>query len=122
MKRMSVKIYLQLTPPTEENFRSSARRITDALQEHYGSVAVPVHTLRKLYPVCQKADCCLLEETLARYRRRSGSISNHSYVRLIKWHYRLFREAEGRKPLGAAALTMGNLFFGVIKKIKYVKG
>ena len=56
MKRMSVKINLQLTPPTEEDFRSSARRITDALQEHYGSVAVPVHTLRKLYPLCQKAD------------------------------------------------------------------
>lgn len=72
--------------------------------------------------VCQRADCCLLEETLARYRRRSGSISNHSYVRLIKWHYRLFREAEGRTPLGAAALTLGNLFFGVIKKVRYVKG
>ena len=56
MKAMSVKKYLQLEPPTEEDFRSSARRITDALQEAYGLVTVPVQTLRKLYPLCQKAD------------------------------------------------------------------
>lgn len=56
MKKMSEKRYLELVPPTEEDFRSSARRITDALQEGYGPVAVPVQTLRKLYPLCQKAD------------------------------------------------------------------
>ncbi len=71
---------------------------------------------------CKRADCYLLQEPLARYRRRSGSISNHGYWKLIKWHYRLFREAEGKNPLSAAFLTLGNLFFGVIKKIKYVKG
>ena len=56
MKRMSEKIYLQLPAPTEEDFRSSARRIGDALEKAYGKVRVPVHTLRKLYPLCQKAD------------------------------------------------------------------
>ena len=56
MKPMSVKIYLQFDPPTEEDFRSSARRITDNLPEEYGKVAVPVLTLRKLYPLCQKAE------------------------------------------------------------------
>ena len=55
MKQMSVKIYLQLEAPTEEDFRSSARRITDALRENYGAVTVPVRTLRKLYPLCQRA-------------------------------------------------------------------
>ena len=54
--KMSEKVYLQLTPPTEEDFRSSARRITDALEDRFGQVRVPVHTLRKLYPMCQKAD------------------------------------------------------------------
>jgi len=56
MERMCEKVYLQLTPPTEEDFRSSARRIGDALQEKYGAVGIPVQTLRKLYPLCQKAD------------------------------------------------------------------
>lgn len=56
MKKMSEKIYLQLAAPTEEDFRSSARRITDGLQAQFGDVAVPVQTLRKLYPLCQKAD------------------------------------------------------------------
>ena len=55
MKHMSEKIYLQLNGPTEEDFRSSAQRITDALQADYGQVRVPVQTLRKLYPMCQKA-------------------------------------------------------------------
>jgi len=56
MKRMSEKVYLQLPAPTEEDFRSSAQRITDALAAQYGKVRVPVQTLRKLYPLCQKAD------------------------------------------------------------------
>ena len=36
MERMCEKVYLQLTPPTDEDFRSSARRMGDALQEKYG--------------------------------------------------------------------------------------
>ena len=48
MKRMSEKIYLQMMPPTEEDYRSSARRITDALAPTHGKVSLPVQTLRKL--------------------------------------------------------------------------
>ena len=55
MMKMSEKIFLQLQAPTEEDFRSSSRRITDALQPDYGQVRVPVQSLRKLYPLCQKA-------------------------------------------------------------------
>ena len=72
--------------------------------------------------VCKKADCYLLPENLASYRKRSGSISRHSYKKLIVWHYRLFRFAQGYSPVVAAVLTCGNLFFGVIKKTMYVKG
>lgn len=72
--------------------------------------------------VCKKADCYLLDETLARYRKRRGSISNHGYVRLIKWHYKLYREAEGKKSIPSVLLTIRNLIFGVIKKVRYVKG
>jgi len=54
--KMSEKVYLQLDAPTEEDFRSSDRRIADALKETYGEVKIPLHTLRKLYPLCQKAN------------------------------------------------------------------
>lgn len=71
--------------------------------------------------VIRKADCFLLDECLARYRRRSGSISNHSYVTLVKWHYRLFRQAENMNVLSSLLMTCVNVFFGIMKKIIYVK-
>lgn len=70
--------------------------------------------------VCKKAECHLLSEILACYRKRSGSISRHSYVSLIKWHYRLYREAEGLNPIMSLWITARNLGFGVLKKIRYV--
>lgn len=71
--------------------------------------------------VCKKANCYLLDEILARYRKRSGSISNHGYIKLIKWHYKLYREAEKKNPFFSAVLTVRNLFFGVYKKLFYCK-
>ncbi len=72
--------------------------------------------------VCKIADCYLLDEKLASYRKRAGSISNHGYLKLIKWHYKLYRNAEKRNPAVSAALTVRNLFWGVYKKLVYVKG
>ena len=71
--------------------------------------------------VIERADCFLLPEVLACYRRRSGSISNQSYGTLIKWHYRLFREAQGESLLCSVWHTAGNLIFGVYKKLHYVE-
>ena len=72
--------------------------------------------------VCKKADCYLLDECLAKYRRgRAGSVSNHGYATLIKWHYKLFRDAEGMNPISSAFMTCVNLVCGVYKKIRYVK-
>ena len=72
--------------------------------------------------VSQKADCYLLNECLAKYRRgRIGSISTHGYSALIKWHYKLFREAEGMNSVSSLVLTCVNLVCGVYKKLKYVK-
>ena len=67
-----------------------------------------------------KADCYLLKENLAQYRKRVGSISNHSYWKLIKWHYRLFKESDNKSVVKSAFLTLGNLVWGVFKKIYYV--
>jgi len=70
--------------------------------------------------IVRKADCHLLAENLASYRKRTGSISNHSYMALVKWHYKLYREAEVLNPITSLWITGRNLFFGVWKKIKYV--
>ena len=69
--------------------------------------------------VIKKCDCYLLDEILAKYRIRKGSISNQSKIKLIKWHYIMFRDSESMNPIMASINTIRNLFFGVIKKIKY---
>lgn len=72
--------------------------------------------------VCQKADCYLLNEELALYRRgRAGSVSTHSIKTMIGWHYKLYREAEGQNPVAAVFNTGRNLVFGFYKKQKYVQ-
>lgn len=71
--------------------------------------------------IIEKADCYLLDEDLGAYRKRSGSISRHGYLTLIKWHYKLFREALGKNTIASACYTAGNVLFGVWKKIRYVK-
>ena len=71
--------------------------------------------------VCKKAYCYLLRENLAKYRKRTGSISNHSYLKLLEWHYLLFREAECQSVVLSFFNTIRNLVFGILKKIYYVK-
>lgn len=71
--------------------------------------------------VVRKTHCHLLPEKLASYRKRGGSISQHSYVTLIKWHYKLYREAEALNPIISLWITGRNLFFGVWKKFRYVE-
>lgn len=71
--------------------------------------------------ISKKADCYLLNEKLAKYRKRTGSISNQSYKELIKWHYRLFREADDKNAVLSFVLTCRNLWFGLYKKVRYVK-
>lgn len=72
--------------------------------------------------VCKKADCYLLPEVLAKYRRgRVGSVSTHGITTMIGWHYKLWREAEKRSVIASLWLTGVNLFCGLYKKKKYVK-
>ncbi len=72
--------------------------------------------------VCHKADCYLLDECLAQYRKgRAGSVSTHSIKTMIGWHYKLFREAEKQSIVQSALNTGRNLIFGFYKKHKYVE-
>lgn len=70
--------------------------------------------------VCKKENCYLLDEILALYRRgRSGSISTHSYRKLISWHFKLFHEAENMNVFVSLIYTARNLLWGFYKKIIY---
>lgn len=72
--------------------------------------------------VCRKADCYLLDEELALYRRgRAGSVSTQSIKAMIGWHYKLYRDAEGQNPVEAVINTGRNMVFGFYKKKRYVK-
>lgn len=71
--------------------------------------------------VCKKADCYLLDEYLAEYRKgRKGSVSTHSVKTMIGWHYKLYREAEGKGVVTSIFNTSRNLIFGFCKKMIYV--
>lgn len=93
-------------------------------QEYVGNIQVQNIKKNNDYAmwlkICTKADCYLLDENLAKYRRgRQGSISTQSNVELIKWHYRLFREAEKESVVVSIVNVGRNLFWGIYKKMKY---
>ena len=72
--------------------------------------------------VCKQADCYLLDEYLAQYRKgRTGSVSSHSIKTMIRWHYKLFNKAEGQGCVWSLVNTGRNLVFGFYKKKRYVK-
>ena len=71
--------------------------------------------------ISKMTDCHLLDENLAKYRRHSNSLSNRSYFNLIKWHYLMFRKAENKNIFSVLFFTLGNLIFGIYKKIFYRK-
>ena len=69
--------------------------------------------------ISKTAKCYLLNENLAKYRRHSQSLSNKSFLRLIKWHYLMFRKSENKNTIASTILTINNIIFGTIKKIIY---
>ena len=71
--------------------------------------------------VCRKANCYLLNEQLAKYRKRSGSISRHGIVTMIGWHYKLWHEVEKKTQWLAVGYTVRNLLYGFIKKTFFKK-
>lgn len=66
------------------------------------------------------SNCFLLNMTLGKYRKRSGSISNSNYGKLIKSHYDLYRSGENRSRFVSVIYTVNNIFWGIYKKLVYV--
>lgn len=69
--------------------------------------------------VIEKSDCYRFPVCTAFYIKHEDSISSGSKVKLIKWHYILYKDGLHKNRLISIILTVRNLFFGVIKKIKY---
>lgn len=69
--------------------------------------------------IIKKSPCYRLPESLSCYIKHEGSISSGSKLKLIKHHYIMWRVAEKKSVIAAVVLTFRNLFWGVIKKIKY---
>lgn len=71
--------------------------------------------------VSSVADCRLLEQNLAKYRLRQGSISRQRLSSLIRWHYRLWHEAEEKCAPVSLLMTAVNMICGLYKKLFFVK-
>ena len=72
--------------------------------------------------VCRKSNCFLLNKELAYYRRgRQGSISTDSIITLLKWHFVLWNKNEKKNSMLSSFFTMCNVFFGVAKKLIFVR-
>ena len=69
----------------------------------------------------EKVDCYRYPKCMSYYIKHDGSVSSGSKIKLIKWHYLLFKEGMSKNPITATILTINNLFHGVIKKVKYKK-
>lgn len=71
--------------------------------------------------IIPKTDCYLLKEQLAKYRRRSFSITPKPIWKRIWAHYPLFRVAEEMNPVAASFWVIMNVFGNAYKKLFYVK-
>lgn len=67
----------------------------------------------------EKTKCYRFPECLSNYIKHENSVSSGSKMKLIKWHYILFRKGLHKSAVFSALLTVNNLFHGVIKKIRY---
>ncbi len=71
------------------------------------------------FQAADKTDMHRLPRCLSYYCKREQSISSGSKWRLIRHHYILYREALHKGVIPSMVLTAGNLFFGVLKKLRY---
>ena len=69
----------------------------------------------------EKADCRLLNKSLAIYRSRTNSISSISKFKLIKYHKIVFNKLYGYRSLRSSLCAFRNVFHYVFKGIRYKK-
>ncbi|MBQ4630509.1 MAG: hypothetical protein IJB70_05980 [Clostridia bacterium] len=60
-----------------------------------------------------------LPKCLSYYIKHDDSVSGGSKWKLIKHHYILYKKGLKKNSFMSLLLTLNNLFFGVLKKIRY---
>ena len=68
-----------------------------------------------------RVDCFRYPKCMSYYIKHDGSVSSGSKIKLIKWHYILFRKGLEKNPILSCIYTANNIVHGVIKKIVYKK-
>ena len=71
--------------------------------------------------VCEKVDCHLLDECLAKNRTKWGRLGKLLLTNKLDWRYDCFRIEEDLGPFKASLYTIRNGFYGFVKWFKYVK-
>lgn len=71
------------------------------------------------FQIIEKSPCYRLPECLSYYIKHDDSISGGSKWKLIKYHYIMFRKGLHKSIFASIFLTINNLFWGVLKKIRY---
>ena len=70
---------------------------------------------------CEKADCYLLKENLAKLRTKWGMLGKLLLTNGIKWRYEVYRIELRKNPIAACLMTIRNMWYGVVKWMKYVE-
>lgn len=71
------------------------------------------------FKIIDKSPCFRLPECLSYYIKHDDSISSGSKLKLIKHHYILYKKGLKKSSFVSVVLTFNNLFWGVLKKLKY---
>ena len=71
------------------------------------------------FEALKKTDAYHYPRCLAFYIKHNNSVSSGNKIKLIKWHYYLFKNVLGYGKIKSSFLTLNNLFHGVWKKIIY---
>lgn len=71
--------------------------------------------------ISEKADCYLLDENLAKMRTPWGVMGRLLLTKKIKWRYEVYRIEEDLNPFVSSLMTVRNMWYGVVKWMKYVK-
>lgn len=71
--------------------------------------------------VSEKADCYLLPECLASLRVEHALYSPLPMFDKVKWRYEVFHTVEDLNPFISVWLTIRNMIWGFVKKVKYVE-
>lgn len=71
--------------------------------------------------VIEHNNCYLLNENLATNMIRRSIIKRFPLPKKIKWRYEVYRKVEDFPPVVSAYMTLRNMYYSVVKRLRYVK-